>query len=180
VLRTVCTVVGVVVLYSAVVAAVWVSLVRVAHSRARSAADRRAAAPAPGPPDGAERRARSWEELPSWLWRDRAWAVAVVLLGAPAVRVRTAPFVDFEHRRIDWPGLLEECRGWPPDQRTMVRSAYEMAFQAPTGATRAVTDPVSLRDVVVHLDDHEVERIRVAMQIRRGRLEPAEAITALG
>ena len=103
----------------------------------------------------------------------------IVLLGAPAMRDRTAPFVDFAHRRIDWAGLLAECRGWPPDQRTMVRSAYEMAFETPAEATRALADPVRLRDVVVHLDDDEVERIRVAVEIRRGRLEPAEGITAV-
>ncbi|CAA9275234.1 MAG: hypothetical protein AVDCRST_MAG41-3191 [uncultured Corynebacteriales bacterium] len=134
---------------------------------------------APRPPDGIERRARSWEELPSWLWRDRPWAVAVVLLGALGVRDRTAAFVDFPERRIDWPGLLAECRGWPPDQRLLVQSAYEMAFETPAEATRALTDPVSLRDVVAHLDDDEVERIRVAMQIRRGRLAPEEGITAV-
>jgi hypothetical protein len=30
-----------------------------------------------------------------------------------------------------------------------------------------------------HLDDDEVARVRVAMQIRRGRLEPEEGLTRL-
>jgi hypothetical protein len=129
--------------------------------------------------EGRDRRARSWEELPSWLWRDRPWAVAVVLLGAPAVRDRTAPFVDFPNRVIDWRSLVEESRAWPPDQRLLVQSAYEMAFDTPGEVTRAMSDPVTLRDLVRHLDDDEVERIRVAMQIRRGRLEPEDGLTTL-
>lgn len=183
VLRTICTVVGAVALYSALMGALWVLVMRAGKRRAAAAADRRAAARTMAVDEargsGAERRARSWEELPAWLWRDRPWAVAVVLLGAPAVRDRTAPFVDFPTRVIDWAGLLDESHGWPPDQRLLVRSAYEMAFDTPGEVTRAMTDPVTLADVVRHLDDDEVERIRVAMQIRRGRLEPEEGLTAL-
>ena len=46
--------------------------------------------------------------------------MAVVLLGAPSVRDRTAPFVDFPNRVIDWRSLLAESQAWPPDQRLMV------------------------------------------------------------
>ena len=42
-----------------------------------------------------------------------------------------------------------------------------------------MSEPVTLQDVLRHLDDNEVERIRVAMQIRRGRLEPDEGLTRL-
>jgi hypothetical protein len=189
VLRIICTVVGAVALYCALMASLWYGVMRAGRRRARSNAARRAAARAvPVTADGGDqrperpgrdRRARSWEELPSWLWRDRPWAVAVVLLGAPAVRERTAPFVDFPDRVIDWRSLLEESRGWPPDQRLLVQSAYEMAFDTPGEVTRAMSDPVTLRELVRHLDDDEVERIRVAMQIRRGRLEPEDGITTL-
>lgn len=185
VLRVICTVVGAVALYCAVMAALWYGVMRAGRRRARSNAERRAAARAmptvPGekPAPGRDRRAQSWEELPSWLWRDRPWAVAVVLLGAPSVRDRTAPFVDFPNRVIDWRSLIEESRGWAPDQRLLVQSAYEMAFDTPGEVTRAMSDPVTLRDLVRHLDDDEVERIRVAMQIRRGRLEPEDGITTL-
>jgi hypothetical protein len=185
VLRAICTVVGAVALYCALMAALWYGVMRAGRRRARASADRRAAARAipvtPGEEQaqGRDRRARSWEELPSWLWRDRPWAVAVVLLGAPAVRDRTAPFVDFPNRVIDWRSLLAESRAWPPDQRLLVQSAYEMAFDTPGEVTRAMSDPVTLRDLVRHLDDDEVERIRVAMQIRRGRLEPEDGITTL-
>ena len=124
--------------------------------------------------------AKSWEELPSWLWRDRPWAVAVVLLGAPAVRDHTASFVDFSNRVIDWkPACWTRPPTWPRDQRLLVQTAYEMAFDTPGEVTRAMSEPVTLRDVVRHLDDDEVERIRVAMQIRRGRLEPDEGMTRL-
>jgi hypothetical protein len=80
---------------------------------------------------------------------------------------------------IDWKSLLEESRGWSPDQRLLVQSAYEMAFDTPGEVTRAMSDPVTLRDLVRHLDEDEVERIKVAMQIRRGRLEPEDGITTL-
>lgn len=186
-LRTVCTVVGAVALYCAFMGALWYGVMRAGRRRSRLNAERRAAArampvtgeAAEAPGSGRERRDRSWGELPSWLWRDRPWAVAVVLLGAPPVRERTAPFVDFANRVIDWKSLLEESRAWPPDQRLLVQSAYEMAFDTPGEVTRAMTDPVTLRDLVRHLDEDEVERIKVAMQIRRGRLEPEDGITTL-
>ncbi len=188
VLRAICTVVGAVALYCGLMAVLWYGVMRAGRRRARMHADRRAAARTvavtetgseDGVPRGRDRRARSWEELPSWLWRDRPWAVAVVLLGAPSVRDRTAPFVDFANRVIDWKSLLEESTAWPPDQRLLVQSAYEMAFDTPGEVTRAMSDPVTLRDLVRHLDEDEVERIKVAMQIRRGRLEPEGGITTL-
>jgi hypothetical protein len=186
VLRVICTVVGAVALYCALMIALWYGVMRAGRRRARTNAERRAAARAvpvtatgADKPPGRDRRARSWEELPSWLWRDRPWAVAVVLLGAPAVRDRTAPFVDFPNRVIDWRSLIEESRAWPPDQRLLVQSAHEMAFDTPGEVTRAMSDPVTLRELVRHLDDDEVERIRVAMQIRRGRLEPEDGIATL-
>jgi hypothetical protein len=186
VLRTICTVVGAVALYCGLMAALWFGVMRAGRRRARMHAERRAAARAmpvaegdESGPLGRERRARSWEELPSWLWRDRPWAVAVVLLGAPSVRDRAAAFVNFPNRVIDWKSLLEESRAWPPDQRLLVQSAYEMAFDTPGEVTRAMSDPVTLRDLVRHLDEDEVERIKVAMQIRRGRLEPEDGITTL-
>jgi hypothetical protein len=185
VLRVICMVVGAVALYCAVMISLWYGVMRAGRRRSRAHADRRAAARAPvttapaTPAPSRDRRARSWEELPSWLWRDRPWAVAVVLLGAPSVRDRTASFVDFPNRVIDWRSLVEESKAWPPDQRLLVQSAYEMAFDTPGEVTRAMSDPVTLRDLVRHLDDDEVERIRVAMQIRRGRLEPEDGITTL-
>ena len=178
-LRTVCTVVGALVLYCALMAAMWALVMRAARRRAEAKAERQAAAEGMAVGDPRERRAKSFEELPSWLWRDRPWAVAVVLLGAPAVREQTAPFVDFPNRTIDWAAMLDASRKWPRDQRLLVMTAYEMAFDTPSEVTRALSEPVTLQDMVRHLDDDEVERIRVAMQIRRGRLEPDEAMTRL-
>lgn len=143
-LRAICTVVGAVVLYCAVIAALWYALIRVGRRRGRTQAERRAAAgampvvPDAGPegrparpsrrsdPAGPE-RAGSWDDLPAPLSRDRPWAVTVVLLGAPMVRERTAPFVDGAHHSVDWPALLEESRSWPPDQRALVQGAYELS-----------------------------------------------------
>lgn len=179
VLRTVCTVVGALVLYCALMAVLWALAARAVRRRAHRLRGQREAAAAMPVGDPRDRRAKSWEELPSWLWRDRPWAVAVVLLGAPAVRDSTAPFVDFPNRVIDWKGMLEASRTWPRDQRLLVLTAYEMAFDTPGEVARAMSEPVTLQDVVRHLDDDEVERIRVAMQIRRGRLEPDEGLTRL-
>jgi hypothetical protein len=150
VLRAICTVVGAVVLYCAVIAALWYGLIHAGRRRGRRHAERRAAASRAVPvvqsaaAGERDRPARSSEELPSWLWRDRPWAVAVVLLGAPSVRDRTAPFVDFSNRAIAWTALLEESRAWPPDQRLLVQSAYELS-----------------------------------RQIRHGRLEPEDGMTTL-
>jgi hypothetical protein len=87
--------------------------------------------------------------------------------------------VDFPHRVIDWKTLLEESRTWPPDQRLLVQSAYEMAFDTPGEVTRAMSDPASLQDLVRYLDDDEVQRIRVAMQIRHGGQESEDGISTL-
>lgn len=179
VLRTICTVVGAVTLYCGLMAGLWVLVMGAARRRARARAEAHAAAEELAVADVRERRARSWDELPGWLWRDRPWAVAVVLLGAPAVRDRTAPYVDFPNRVIDWATMLDASRDWPRDQRLLVLTAYEMAFDTPGEVARAMSEPVTLQDVVRHLDDDEVERIRVAMQIRRGRLEPDEGLTNL-
>jgi hypothetical protein len=185
-LRTICAVVGALVLYCALMAAMWALVMGTARRRALRLAERRAAAAEAlagtkprRPGDSRERRAKSWEDLPSWLWRDRPWAVAVVLLGAPAVREHTAPFVDFPNRVIDWAGMLDASATWPRDQRLLVLTAYEMAFDTPGEVARAMSEPVTLQDVVKHMDDDEVERIRVAMQIRRGRLEPDQGLTRL-
>ena len=160
-LRAICTVVGAVVLYCAVIAALWYALIRVGRRRGRTQAERRAAArampvvPDAGPegrparpsrrsdPAGPE-RAGSWDDLPAPLSRDRPWAVAVVLLGAPAVRERTAPFVDGAHRSVDWPALLEESR----------------SLAARPARPRA-------------------GRVRAVGRIRRGRLEPEDGIATL-
>ena len=73
VLRTMCTVLGALLLYSALMAALWFAVMRAGKRRARIAADRRMAArelAVTGTPEGRDRRAKSWEELPGWLWRD--------------------------------------------------------------------------------------------------------------
>jgi hypothetical protein len=114
-----------------VIAALWYAVLRSARRRGRRRAERLAATrdiTTAGPVDR-EWRPRPWDELPSWLWPDRPWAVAVVLLDAPAVRDRAAPFVDFDHHAIDWRALLDQSRTWPPDQRLLVQDAYEAARQ---------------------------------------------------
>jgi len=136
VLRAICTVVGAVVLYCAVIAALWYVLVRATRRRGRRQADRRAAAramPGVSGADPAGSPGGSWDDLPPALSHDRPWAVAVVLLGAPAVRERTAPYVDVAQHSVDWPALLEQSRDWAPDQRALVQSAYELSARIRRG-----------------------------------------------
>jgi hypothetical protein len=176
-LRTICLIIGAIVLYCAVMAVLWAAVVA-AVRRARPRLRRRVRVSGLAPPP-ADRRARSWEELPGWLFRDRPWAVAAVLLGAPAIGERTAGFVDFASRRIDWAGLLAASAAWPADQRLLVLTAYELAFDTATEVERTLSEPVTLSDLVQVLDDNEVDRIQVAMDVRRGRVRLDEALTRL-
>jgi hypothetical protein len=174
-LQTISVIVGAVVLYCAAMAVLWAALVglirRVGRSRRIPMLGRAV--------DAVDRRAQSWEELPGWLFRDRPWAVAVVLLGAPAIRERTAEFVDFSGRRIDWPGLLAASAAWSADQRLLVLTAHELAFDTVTEVERALSEPVTLSDMVRLVDDDAVARIQVAMDVRRGTVQPDEALTRL-
>src|SRR5205823_8661039 len=129
-----------------VMAVIWALVIRTVKRALAARARRRIAAE--GGQYGANRRAQSWDELPSWLYRDRPWAVAAVLLGAPPIRDRTAEFVDFSGRRIDWSGMLAAADSWPADQRLMVMTAYELAFDTAGEVERALSEPVRLTDVV--------------------------------
>jgi len=183
VLLIVCTVVGAAVLYCAVMAVLWAGIVRVGRrvgQARRRAAGPAAAGPYTGPPyTGPERRLQAWGDLPGWLLRDRPWAVAVLLLSGPPIRDRTAGFVDFPSRRFDWSGLLTASATWPADQRLMVMTAYELAFDTAGEVERALSEPVRLSDVIELLDDDGVERLRIAMDVHRGRVGVSEALTRL-
>ena len=187
VLWTVCAVVGAAVLYCAVMAGLWavsVRLVRrvgVARSRLRTGPA--LVSPVPvgaGAGSGADLRARNWSELPSWLFRDRPWAVAVVLLGAPLIRDRTADFIDFPARKIDWHGLVVASATWPADQRLLAQTAYELAWDSAGEVDQEQSEPVTLADMMRLLDDDQQDRVRMAMDVRRGRVEVGEALTRLG
>jgi len=182
----VCSVVGAIVLYCAAMAALWAMAVRVARraGRSRLRAGPALVSPAPAGPasaaDAASRRAKSWSELPTWLFRDRPWAVAVVLLGSPLIRDRTAEFIDFPNRKINWHGLIVGSNTWPADQRLLVQTAYELAFDSTGEKDPAQAAPVTLADMMRLLDDEQQDRVRVAMDVRRGRVEVGEALTRLG
>jgi hypothetical protein len=185
ILWTVCAVVGAIVLYCGIMAGLWALAVRlvrqVGAARARHRVEPMLVSPVPA--GAGDRRAQGWSDLPGWLFRDRPWAVAVVLLGAPPIRDRTAAFIDFSGRRIDWPGLLAGSAGWAADERLLVLTAYDLANDSGDVAStleRAQSEPVTLSDVVRLLDDDQVERVRVAMDVRRGRVEVGEALTRLG
>lgn len=186
-LWTVCAFVGAAVLYCAVMAGLWAVAVRLvrrvglAHSRSRTGPV--LVSPVPvgvGAGAGADLRARSWSELPSWLFRDRPWAVAVVLLGAPLIRERTAEFIDFPARKIDWHGLVVASATWPADQRLLVQTAYELAWDSAGEVVAEQSEPVTLADMMRLLDDDQQDRVRMAMDVRRGRVDVGEALTRLG
>ena len=187
VLYVTCAIVGAIVLYCAAMAALWAVAVRLVRRRstrmARLARQARMVSEGTDRPLAAaddNRRARSWQDLPGWLWRDRPWAVAVVLLGAPSIRERTGAFVDFPGRVIDWPGLLAASVAWPRDQRLLVMSAHELAFDTPGEDEPPSAEPVTLQDVAQLLDDDEVQRIQLAVEVHRGRMQLTEALTRLG
>lgn len=195
-------VVGGLVLYCALLAGLWAVVVRLVRRRGRRM--RTAAptpvttvAPAPVPVPGpaaapvtatapvtaasaTERRASTWDQLPDWLARDRPWAITVVLLGAPEIRERTQPFVDFRRRRIDWEGLFDEATAWSPNERLLVTTAYDLSG----GPARSVDptpapQPVTLNEVASVLDERNVRRVLVALDLRRGRCELDEALAQL-
>src|SRR4028118_1699932 len=135
-------VVGAWTLLAALFASLWTALVRgrregtVHDRRASAGGDRRRASPV-ADAEGSERRAQSWNEVPGWVTRDREWAVAVVLLGAPAVAERTDAYVSFSERSIDWPGLLLAAASWSEDDRLLIYTAHALAGAGGGGVGRA-------------------------------------------
>lgn len=127
-------VVGMIVLYVLLAAGLtrWICR-RLQYRAARE--EGRIAEQAPG---GADRRARSWEELPQWVNRHREWAAAVVVLAADPIARRTERYVDFSARRVDWIGLRAASREWEPQDRRFVEVADELAHPQPAEGTLEV------------------------------------------
>ena len=138
---TVCTVVGMLTVYTVLIGSLLIWALRSAKRRRARNAGRLA----DGAPMGIDRRAWSWGELPEWVSQDREWAAAIVLLGSASVADRTAPHVDFTHRQVNWPQLREAARQWDQPARNLVEVADTLAHaQPPPIATRptTVTSPV--------------------------------------
>lgn len=130
-----------------------------------------------------DRRAQTWADVPSWVARDRQWAVAVVLLGAPEIAERTHGFVDFSRRRIDWSGLLAEAAGWPRRQRLLVAVAHDLAGslqQASDAPPIVAPDAVAVADLVTDLDEYALGRVHTAVDLRRGTCSFDEAVERAG
>lgn len=192
----ICTVVGALTLWAAVtgVIASWV-LRRIKRVRApgesggvagpgsgRSTRPSSASAPTVA---GAQtdRRAQTWADVPSWVARDRKWAVAVVLLGAPEIAARTHPFVDFSSRRIDWTSLLAQAAEWPRRQRLLVSVAHDLVGslgQASDAPTVVSADTVAVADLVTDLDQYALDRVHTAVDLRRGTCSFDEAVERAG
>ncbi len=132
---TVCTVVGMIAVYTLVAGSLVVWVLR-ALKRRRAVAEGRLAE---GAPMGIDRRAQSWDELPEWVSQDRKWAAAVVVLGSAAIAERTAKHVDFAERQVDWPGLREAARSWDGQARALVEVADALAHAEARGAVHSPT-----------------------------------------
>lgn len=140
---TVCTVVGMVAIYTVITGSLVVWVIR-SVKRRRARAEGRLAE---GAPLGIDRRAHSWDEMPEWVSQDREWAAAVVVLGSTSIAERTAPHVDFSARQVDWDGLREAARGWDDHARALVEVADALAHadmngEGATTSARSFTTPV--------------------------------------
>lgn len=182
-----CLVVGALTLANLLILGGWILLVERARQQQpdRAAPGQPTGQPGPGGSGtgseaGAERRARSWTDVPGWVARDREWAVAVVLLGAPAVAERTHPHVDFGRRSIDWPGLLLAATEWPAEDRLLVHTAYDLALPSRDGQADYLADGHVTLQQVLNLDDQAGERIQAAIDVRRGRCDYSTAVTRAG
>ncbi len=175
-LVTVCVIVGAWVLVAAVLATAWTLFVT---SR------RVTNVPLPAETVGSsavqprDRRAQTWADVPGWVARDREWAVAVVLLGAPAVADRTHAFVDFADRSIDWPGLLVAASSWPEDDRMLIYTAYDLASDSRDAKGERLGDHVTLQQMV-GLDQDVADRLQAALDVRRGRCDYLTAVARSG
>lgn len=170
-----CTVIGAWTLLSLLVLGIWIVLVERARRMAQSVPSAGATA-ADGL--GRERRARTWDDVPGWVARDREWAVAVVLLGAPAVAERTHRYVDFARRAIDWPRLLTDATDWPEDDRLLVYTAFDLAA-SDRDAKGMVGRHVTLHQLL-EVDDQVAERVQAAVDVRRGRCDYLTAVSRAG
>lgn len=125
---------------------------------------------------GRERRARTWDRIPGLVTQDREWAVAVILLGAPAVADRTGPHVDFAGRTINWADLLLAASDWAEQDLLLVCTAFDLVAASRDPMT---TDPRS-RQVTMHeiltTDNEVADRVHAAFDFR---LDSCDYPTAL-
>lgn len=116
----------------------------------------------------ANRRARSWAEVPAWVKDDREWAAAVVLLGSDSIAARTEPYVDFGARRIDWMNLRFDAANWVASDRLLVEVAYDLAY----GDHEVTVDDEQRPHVAVadltELNGPGFELLQAAINARRG------------
>ena len=130
----------------------------------------------PTSPERCERRGTDWSQLPGWVSHDRAWAVAVVLLGAPDLADKTAPFVDFRARRIDWLGLRLAATSWPRRERLMVDVAHDLAIDSTAHLDELYPGgPVTVTDLLSDLDQSHVDLVYAAVDLHRGTCTLAQA-----
>ena len=138
-------------------------------------------------------RAQAWDDVPSRVAGDGARAVAVVLLGFLEMAERTHVFVDFGARPIDWGGLLAAASRWPRRERLLVAVAHDLAAPVPAGgaagqppATRGVDTAgpgpgrVAVAELVTDLDQYALDRVHMALDLRRGTLTYDEAVERSG
>jgi hypothetical protein len=180
VVQVACMVVGAWTLVAALFASIWTALVRgrregTVHDRRTSTGHDRRRSTTVDDGNGSERRAQSWDEVPGWVTGDREWAVAVVLLGAPAVAARTDAFVNFSERSIDWPGLLLAAASWSEDDRLLVYTAYDLAGASRVAGESLGGERVTLQQMA-DVGDDLAARLQVAIDVRRGRMDYLTAV----
>lgn len=153
-----CTVVGIITLYVIAVGSLCVFVLGRLKSRRPKLSGQHG-----------DRRPR-WPDDSLWVHRDRAWAVVVVLLGAPAIADRTEAFVDVSSRQVDWFGLRVEALSWPREDRVLVHVAHDLTVGSSTDDQGGVypAERIALADLVTDLDPSRVDLVQAAVDLRRG------------
>lgn len=88
---------------------------------------------------------------------DRQGLAATWILAAPMLNGRVEPWIDLERHEIDFARML--ANGWSHGERLMIMAANDL-FNG--------DQAVGLDDLVSTLDDHNLEIVLDAIEIRRG------------
>ena len=89
---------------------------------------------------------------------DRQGRAATWILAAPLIGRAVEQWIDFEHHRIDFAGMLDS-RPWSTSEHLMIRAANDLYNGDRTAA---------LDELVTTLDDGNLQIVLDAIKIRRG------------
>lgn len=109
--------------------------------------------------------------------------MALVFLGAPGLAQRTAPFVDFARRRIDWLGLHCAASTWQRREKLIVDVAHDLTrgLDASSGGGLSA-DAVTIADLLIDLDQEDLDLVHAAVDLHLGArtLDAARPSTEAG